>query len=110
MQKVCQRIDKISATNTTVLILGESVTGKELAARTLQDNSNRTYERFVAINGGVIAESIAEAELFGSKKGAYRGANSTKAGRFEAANRGTIFIDEISELSPSLQSHLLRFF
>jgi len=109
MQKVYQRISKISATNATVLILGESGTGKELAARALHDNSNRSHEKFVAINCGAIAESIAEAELFGAEKGAYTGANSSKTGRFEAANHGTIFLDEIGELSPSLQSHLLRF-
>jgi two-component system NtrC family response regulator len=109
MQKVYQRIEKVSATNATVLILGESGTGKELAARALHDNSNRSHERFVAINCGAIAESIAEAELFGAEKGAYTGANSSKIGRFESANNGTIFLDEIGELSPSLQAHLLRF-
>jgi two-component system NtrC family response regulator len=109
MQKVYQRIEKISATNATVLILGESGTGKELAARALHDNSNRAHEKFIAINCGAIAESIAEAELFGAEKGAYTGANSKKIGRFEAAHNGTIFLDEIGELSPSLQSHLLRF-
>jgi len=109
MQQVYQRIEKVSATNATVLILGESGTGKELAARALHDNSNRAHERFVAINCGAIAESIAEAELFGAEKGAYTGANSSKIGRFESANNGTIFLDEIGELSPSLQAHLLRF-
>jgi len=109
MQKVYQRIEKVSATNATVLILGESGTGKELAARALHDNSNRAHEKFVAINCGAIAESIAEAELFGAEKGAYTGANSSKIGRFESANNGTIFLDEIGELSPSLQAHLLRF-
>jgi len=109
MQKVYQRIEKVSATNATVLILGESGTGKELAARALHDNSNRAHEKFVAINCGAIAESIAEAELFGAEKGAYTGANSNKIGRFESANNGTIFLDEIGELSPSLQAHLLRF-
>jgi len=109
MQKVYQRIDKLSATNATVLILGESGTGKELAARALHDSSNRCLEKFIAINCGAIAESIAEAELFGAEKGAYTGANITKIGRFEAANHGTLFLDEIGELSPSLQAHLLRF-
>mgnify|MGYP000041201757 FL=1 len=109
MQSVYQRIDKVSSTNATVLILGESGTGKELAARALHENSNRKNQPFIAINCGAIAESIAEAELFGAEKGAYTGANSTKIGRFEAANNGTIFLDEIGELSPSLQAHLLRF-
>ena len=109
MQKVYQRIDKVSATNATVLILGESGTGKELAANALHERSNRKHQKFIAINCGSIAESIAEAELFGAEKGAYTGANTTKIGRFEAANSGTIFLDEIGELSPNLQAHLLRF-
>jgi two-component system NtrC family response regulator len=109
MQAVYQRIGKVSATNATVLILGESGTGKELAARALHENSARKNQKFIAINCGAIAESIAEAEFFGAEKGAYTGANTTKIGRFEAANQGTIFLDEIGELTPSLQSHLLRF-
>lgn len=109
MQKVYQRIEKVSATSATVLILGESGTGKELAARALHERSNRCHEKFIAINCGAIAETLAEAELFGAEKGAYTGANTTKIGRLEAANNGTIFLDEIGELSPSLQAHLLRF-
>ncbi|NQY37444.1 MAG: sigma-54-dependent Fis family transcriptional regulator [Alteromonadaceae bacterium] len=109
MQKVYQRIDKVSATNATVLVLGESGTGKELAARALHERSPRCLEKFIAINCGAIAESIAEAELFGAEKGAFTGANTLKIGRFEAANKGTVFLDEIGELSPSLQAHLLRF-
>ncbi|WP_448565376.1 sigma-54-dependent transcriptional regulator [Thalassotalea ganghwensis] len=109
MQSVYQRIDKLSGTNATVLITGESGTGKELAARALHESSNRQNEKFIAINCGAIAESIAEAELFGAEKGAYTGANALKIGRFEAANHGTIFLDEIGELSASLQAHLLRF-
>ncbi|NMP33114.1 sigma-54-dependent Fis family transcriptional regulator [Thalassotalea sp. M1531] len=109
MQKVYQRIDKVSATSATVLILGESGTGKELAARALHEKSNRANQKFVAINCGAVAESLAEAELFGAEKGAYTGADKTKIGKFEAANGGTIFLDEIGELSPSLQAHLLRF-
>jgi len=108
MQKVYQRIDKVSSTNATVLILGESGTGKELAARALHERSSRKEQKFIAINCGAIAESIAEAELFGAEKGAFTGANTTKIGRFEAANNGTIFLDEIGELSTSLQAHLLR--
>lgn len=109
MQAVYQRIDKLSGTNATVLVLGESGTGKELAARALHDKSSRRNEKFVAINCGAIAESIAEAELFGAEKGAYTGAATSKIGRFEAANNGTIFLDEIGELSANLQAHLLRF-
>lgn len=109
MQQVYQRIDKISATNATVLILGESGTGKELAARALHEKSNRANEKFVAINCGAIAESLAEAELFGAEKGAYTGAEKLKIGKLEAANNGTIFLDEIGELTLPLQAHLLRF-
>ncbi|MEW6992549.1 sigma-54-dependent transcriptional regulator [Colwelliaceae bacterium 6441] len=109
MQAVYKRIDKISATHATVLILGESGTGKELAARALHENSTRKTQKFIAINCGAIAQNIAEAELFGAEKGAYTGANTTKVGRFEAADNGTVFLDEIGELSPSLQTHLLRF-
>lgn len=109
MQSVYNRIGKVSATNATVLILGESGTGKELAARALHENSSRANSKFIAINCGSIAESLAEAELFGAEKGAYTGANSLKIGRFEAANGGTIFLDEIGEMSLTLQTHLLRF-
>jgi two-component system NtrC family response regulator len=109
MQQVYQRIDKVSATNATVLIFGESGTGKELAARALHEKSDRKHEKFIAINCGAVAESIAESELFGSEKGAFTGANTLKIGRFEAANNGTLFLDEIGELSASLQAHLLRF-
>lgn len=109
MQKVYQRIDKVSATNATVLILGESGTGKELAARALHQQSPRANEKFIAINCGAIAESLAEAELFGAEKGAFTGAEKLKIGKFEAANNGTIFLDEIGELPLSLQAHLLRF-
>jgi len=109
MQQVYQRIDKVSATNATVLILGESGTGKELAARALHEKSNRANQPFVAINCGAIAESLAEAELFGAEKGAYTGADKIKIGKIEAANGGTIFLDEIGELPVTLQAHLLRF-
>jgi len=109
MQKVYERIEKISSTNATVLILGESGTGKELAARALHEKSRRQNEKFIAINCGAIAESIAEAELFGAKKGAFTGATSDRQGKFAAAHQGTIFLDEIGELSLSLQAHLLRF-
>ena len=109
MQKVYQRIDKVSATNATVLVLGESGTGKELAARALHEKSQRANEKFIAINCGAIAETLAEAELFGAEKGAYTGADRVKIGKFEAANGGTIFLDEIGELPLALQAHLLRF-
>ena len=109
MQKVFHRIEKVATTNATVLISGESGTGKELAARALHKTSHRNHQPFIAINCGAIPESIAEAELFGAKKGAYTGANQDKIGRFAAANKGTLFLDEVAELSPQLQTKLLRF-
>ncbi len=108
MQKVFDRIKRISNTDATVLITGESGTGKELAARALQQLSPRKNAPFIALNCGAIPESIAEAELFGAEKGAFTGATSTKIGKFEAAHEGTIFLDEIGELSPSIQAKILR--
>ncbi|MFT4927804.1 MAG: DNA-binding NtrC family response regulator [Phenylobacterium sp.] len=108
MQKVFDRIKRVSNTDATVLITGESGTGKELAARALQQLSGRRNGPFIAINCGAIPESIAEAELFGAEKGAFTGATSTKIGKFEAAHEGTIFLDEIGELSLSIQAKILR--
>ena len=108
MQKVFERIRRVSNTDATVLITGESGTGKELAARALQQLSNRASAPLICVNCGAIPESIAEAELFGAEKGAFTGATSTKIGKFEAANGGTIFLDEIGELSLSIQAKLLR--
>lgn len=108
MQKVFQRIERVSATSATVLISGESGTGKELAARALHQLSHRSNQAFIAINCGAIPETLAEAELFGSIKGAFTGASHDKEGKFAAANQGTIFLDEIAELSLSIQTKLLR--
>ncbi|MCJ8270553.1 MAG: sigma-54 dependent transcriptional regulator, partial [Psychrosphaera sp.] len=108
MQKVFDRIKRISNTDATVMITGESGTGKELAARALQQLSPRRNEAFIPINCGAIPDSLAEAELFGAEKGAYTGATATKIGKFEAANGGTIFLDEIGELSLSVQAKILR--
>jgi DNA-binding NtrC family response regulator len=108
MLKVYDRIKRVSNTDATVLITGESGTGKELAARALQQLSSRKNTPFIAVNCGAIPESIAESELFGAEKGAYTGANTTKIGKFEAANKGTIFLDEIGELSLSVQAKILR--
>ncbi|WNC70225.1 sigma-54 dependent transcriptional regulator [Thalassotalea nanhaiensis] len=109
MQKVYQRIERVSATNATILILGETGTGKELAARALHQSSDRKNKPFIAINCGAITDSLAESELFGAEKGAYTGANTTKIGKFEAANHGTVFLDEVGELSLNTQVKLLRF-
>ncbi|QSX28727.1 sigma-54-dependent Fis family transcriptional regulator [Shewanella cyperi] len=109
MQQVFERLRRISATDATVLIGGESGTGKELAARALHQLSARQHGPFVAINCGAIPESLAEAELFGAEKGAFTGANSLKLGKLEAANGGTVFLDEIGELPLLQQTKLLRF-
>jgi len=109
MQKVFQRIERVSATDATILITGESGTGKELAARALHSLSPRKNHDFIAVNCGAIPESLAEAELFGAEKGAFTGANTTKIGKLEAANGGTLFLDEIGELPLNLQPQLLRF-
>ncbi|MCC5826796.1 sigma-54 dependent transcriptional regulator [Alkalimonas sp.] len=108
MQQLFERISRISPTQATVLITGESGTGKELAARALHQLSPRQQGPFMALNCGAIPEHLAEAELFGAEKGAYTGASQSKAGKFEAAQGGTIFLDEIAELPLILQAKLLR--
>ena len=108
MQQLFSRINRVSNSNATVLISGESGTGKELAARALHQLSGRNKAPFIAINCGAIPEQLAEAELFGSEKGAFTGATSSKAGKFEAANGGTVFLDEVAELPLALQAKLLR--
>lgn len=108
MQKVFERIKRVSKTNATILINGESGTGKELAAKALHDSSNR-QGKFIAINCGAIPQALAEAELFGALKGAYTGADTDKIGKITAANGGTLFLDEIGELPLDLQAKLLRF-
>jgi DNA-binding NtrC family response regulator len=108
MQKVFSLIDKVASTDSTVLIFGESGTGKELVARALHYNSPRAQNAFVPVNCGAIPEELLESELFGHEKGAFTGAFRTRIGRFELANGGSIFLDEISEMSPNLQVKLLR--
>jgi DNA-binding NtrC family response regulator len=101
-------VEKIADTDTTALILGESGTGKELVARALHYGSSRTNKPFVPINCGAIPEDLLESELFGYDKGAFTGAIATKIGRFEAADNGTVFLDEIGDMSPGLQVKILR--
>jgi len=108
MQKVFRLIDKVAGTDSTVLIFGESGTGKELVARALHYNSLRAANPFVPVNCGAIPEELLESELFGHEKGAFTGAFRTRIGRFELAGGGSIFLDEISEMSPNLQVKLLR--
>jgi len=108
MQKVFSAIDKATSTSATVLILGESGTGKELVARAIHYNSPRSSAPFVPVNCGAIPEELLESELFGYIKGAFTGATETRAGFFQTADGGTIFLDEISETSLSMQVKLLR--
>lgn len=108
MQKVKVLIEKVAPTNSTVLILGETGTGKELVARALHDNSTRAANPFVAINCGALPETLIESELFGHRKGAFTGADDHRTGLFEVAHGGTIFLDEIGELPKSMQAKLLR--
>ena len=108
MRKIFDTIKKVSNTPANILILGESGTGKELVARAIHENSSRAKMPFVAINSGGIPENLLESELFGYMKGSFTGAYADRQGYFEMARGGTIFLDEIGELSPSLQVKLLR--
>ena len=108
MQQVYQLVSKVAPTESTVLISGESGTGKELAARAIHRNSKRANKPFIAVNCAALAESLLESELFGHEKGAFTGALNQRKGRLEIADGGTIFLDEIAELSPALQTKLLR--
>lgn len=108
MQAVYQMIETVAATTSTVLITGESGTGKELVARAIHNLSNREAARFVSINCGAFTETLLESELFGYMKGSFTGAVSNRKGLFEAAEGGTIFLDEIGETTPAMQVKLLR--
>lgn len=109
IMKVFSAINKVAPTDMNVLILGESGTGKELTAKAIHERSGRRGKPFVPFNCAAIPEGLLEAELFGYQRGAFTGAYATKKGRFEIAAGGTIFLDEIGDLSPSLQAKLLRF-
>lgn len=109
MQRVQKLIARVAGTDSTVLILGETGTGKELIARALHEQSLRSEQPFVAVNCGALPESLIESELFGHRKGAFTGAEDHRVGLFEVADGGTLFLDEIGELPKTLQAKLLRF-
>ena len=109
MRKILKTVYKVAPTNSTVLITGESGSGKEFLANVIHRYSKRAAEPFVAVNCGAIPENLVESELFGSKKGSYTGSTADKKGLFESANGGTLFLDEVGELSASTQVKLLRF-
>jgi len=109
MRKILKTVYKIAPTTSTVLITGESGSGKEFLANVVHRYSKRAAEPFIAVNCGAIPENLVESELFGAKKGSYTGSTTDKKGLFEAANGGTLFLDEVGELSAATQVKLLRF-
>jgi DNA-binding NtrC family response regulator len=108
MKEVFRIISKIAASSSSVLVVGESGTGKELVARAIHDGSHRKDKPFMAINCAAIPDTLIESELFGHEKGSFTGANAREIGIFEAANGGTVFLDEIGEMNVSMQAKLLR--
>lgn len=108
MEALYKMIETVAQVQSTVLVTGESGTGKELVARAIHDLGPRAEKPFVSVNCGAFTETLLESELFGYVKGSFTGANTNRKGLFEAANRGTIFLDEIGEMSPAMQVKLLR--
>src|SRR6185295_1191 len=108
MRTMFQLLETVSASASTILVTGETGTGKEIVARAIHHNSPRRAQRFVALNCGAIPETLLEAELFGHVRGAFTGAIGNRPGRMEQANKGTLFLDEVGTMSPALQAKLLR--
>jgi DNA-binding NtrC family response regulator len=108
LQKVLREVERVAQSNSSVIITGESGTGKELVARAIHSNSARKYFPLISVHCGALTESLLESELFGHEKGAFTGAAFTRKGRFEMADGGTIFLDEIGTISPKMQVELLR--
>ncbi|MGH9204267.1 MAG: sigma-54-dependent transcriptional regulator, partial [Vicinamibacterales bacterium] len=108
LRKVLEAVQRAAPTNATVLLLGESGVGKELVARTIHRNSPRAGQRFVQVNCAAIPEELIESELFGHEKGSFTGATEKQIGKFEQADRGTIFLDEIGDMSQKTQAKVLR--
>ncbi|HWY53484.1 MAG TPA: sigma-54-dependent Fis family transcriptional regulator [Terriglobales bacterium] len=108
LRKVLRQITKLASSDSTVLILGETGTGKELIARSIHKRSNRVDRAFIGVNCAAIPQSLVASELFGHEKGAFTGATQRRLGRFESANGGTIFLDEVGDLPPEIQVALLR--
>src|SRR5579885_1011937 len=108
IQEVCKVIGRVAAQDVNVLITGESGVGKELVARAIYHHSRRSDKPFLAINCAAIPENLLESELFGHEKGAFTGAHAQRLGKFEQCNGGTIFLDEIGDMSPPTQTKILR--
>ena len=108
LRRVLESVKRAAPTNATVLLLGESGVGKELVARTIHRNSSRAGQRFVQVNCAAIPEELIESELFGHEKGSFTGATEKQIGKFEQADRGTIFLDEVGDMSPKTQAKVLR--
>ncbi len=108
LRKVLESVTRAAPTNATVMLLGESGVGKELVARTIHRNSPRAGQRFVQVNCAAIPEELIESELFGHEKGSFTGATEKQIGKFEQADRGTIFLDEVGDMSPKTQAKVLR--
>jgi two-component system nitrogen regulation response regulator NtrX len=108
LKRIMEQVQRVAPTNATVLVHGESGVGKELIARAIHRHSPRARERFVQVNCAAIPEELIESELFGHERGAFTGATEKQTGKFELADRGTIFLDEVGDMSPKTQAKVLR--